>query len=278
MKFTERDVAYHTSIDGELLARVYQPAGSGPFPAVVGVHGGAWTVGDRLSNAAIDSGLAERGVVVVALDFRMPPVGVYPAPVLDVNYAIRWLKANASEFRTQQQLVGGVGTSSGGQTLLLNSLRPRDARYASLDLVSDSDTLVDASLAYVVACWPISDPLARYRMAKTRGLEKLVASHDAYWATEDVMAEGNPQLLLERGDAVDLPPLLVIQGLADENVTPDMAARFTQAYQTAGGSADLEVYPEQPHGFIKNKDESVSGAALDRMYDFILQHSSQISG
>ena len=243
--FSEFDLPYFTSAAGELLAHVYQPSGPGPFPAVVGIHGGAWTGGDRLSNAAIDAYLAERGIVVVALDFRMPPIGIYPAPVLDVNYAIRWLKMHANDFHTSPQLVGGLGTSSGAQTLLLNSLRPRDARYASLRLPSGADALFDASLAYVVVCWPISNPLARYHMAKTRGLEKLIASHHAYFGTEAQMVEGNPQLLLESGESVELPPLLVLQGTADENVTPDMASRFCHAYRLAGGAADLQTYPAQ---------------------------------
>ena len=275
MTFTEYDLPYRTSSEGVLLAHIYQPSGPGPFPAVVGVHGGAWTAGDRLSNAAIDATLAERGILVAALDFRMPPVGIYPAGVLDVNYAIRWLKANASDFRTQPQLIGGLGTSSGGQTLLLNSLLPRDERYSSHRFPSTADSSLDASLAFVVACWPISDPLARYRMAKTRGLEKLVAAHDAYWTSEDLMAEGNPQLLLERGEPVNLPPLLVIQGTADENVTPDMAARFAQAYRTAGGAVDLEVFPGQPHAFIKDSGEPDSAAALDRIHEFIMRQSTQ---
>ena len=273
MTFTEHDRTYRVSAEGELLAHIYQPSGAGPFPAVVGVHGGAWTGGDRLSNAVIDASLAERGILVVALDFRMPPVGVYPAAVLDVNYAIRWLKAYAADFRTKPQLIGGLGTSSGGQTLLLNSLCPRDECYSSLQLPPAADSSLDASLAFVVVCWPISDPLARYGMAKSRGLDKLVAAHDAYWTSEELMAEGNPQLLLERGKPVSLPPLLVIQGSADENVTPDMAVRFTQAYRTAGGAADLEVYDGQPHAFIKDPCEHDSAAAVDRIHEFIMRQS-----
>ena len=56
-----------------LLARFYRPEGAGPFPAVLEVHGGAWTSGDRLNNVAIGDYLAARGIVMLSIDFRMPP-------------------------------------------------------------------------------------------------------------------------------------------------------------------------------------------------------------
>ena len=67
-----------------LLARLYQPIGAGPFPALVEVHGGAWASGDRLNNAPLDEALAKSGIVVLAIDFRMPPQFRYPASTADV--------------------------------------------------------------------------------------------------------------------------------------------------------------------------------------------------
>src|SRR5665213_1231654 len=130
----ESDVEFFRHGDQPLLAHVYRPSGPGPFPALVDVHGGGWTSGDRFQDAAIDAALARAGILVVALDFRMPPDGVYPAPVADVNLAIRWLKVHAAEFATRPELVGGFGSSSGGHTLLLAALRPFDPRYAALTL------------------------------------------------------------------------------------------------------------------------------------------------
>src|SRR4051812_4221642 len=97
-KFTTEDIPYHTVGGETLLAKLYRPQGAGPFPAVVGVHGGAWTSGDRNNNKAIDEALAASGVVVLALDFRLAPKAPYPASVADVNYGTRWLKAHAEKF------------------------------------------------------------------------------------------------------------------------------------------------------------------------------------
>ena len=79
-----------------LLARFYRPQGGGPFPVVLEVHGGAWTMGDRLNNAAIGEHLAAHGIAVLSIDFRMPPAARYPETVADVNFGIRFLKANAA--------------------------------------------------------------------------------------------------------------------------------------------------------------------------------------
>jgi acetyl esterase/lipase len=270
-----RDIEYRRTSEPEkggapLLARLYQPKGAGPFPAVVEVHGGAWASGDRLNNAPLNEALAKSGIVVLAIDFRMPPQHRYPASIADINFATRWLKAHAEEFGSRRELVGGLGTSSGAHQLLLSALKPDDPRYAALPLAGE-----DSRLPYLVLCWPISDPLARYRMVKEKGNTRLVESHDAYWASEAEMAEGNPQLILERGEAsVPLPPAIVVQGLADDNVTPDMADRFAAAYRTRGGSLELHKFEGQPHTFIpRDPGSDASRQATEKLRDFVLKQT-----
>jgi acetyl esterase len=248
-----------------LLARHYRPEGPSPFPAVLDVHGGAWTSGDRLNNVAIGEYLAAQGIVVLSIDFRMPPAARYSETVADVNFGIRFLKANAERFSTRADLVGGLGTSSGGHLLLLNALRPRDPRYAALPLAG-----ADANLAFAVVCWPVADPLARYHAVRERCNERLVEAHHQFWPSEDAMAEGNPQLILERGEAVERPPTLIMQGTADDNLTPDMAANFAAAYTRAGGAISFHRFEGQPHAFIA-RDPAAPDAqrALALIADFI---------
>jgi acetyl esterase len=268
------DVEYRR-IGGEpLLARLYRPkdrvGGAGPFPAVVGVHGGAWTSGDRNNNQAIDQALAAVGVVVLALDFRLAPQAPYPASVADVNYGVRWLKAHAAEFASRPDWVGAVAGSSGAHQMLLSALRPRDPRYAA---VTTSEVAgIDADISYMVACWPIADPLARYRMAVARGNERLVKAHHDYFGNEDAMQEGNPQLILERGEHGKLPPLLMLQGTKDDNVTPDMAAKFAATYRARGGRVVLETFPDQPHTFVTREPSSgESLRAIELIRGFVLR-------
>src|SRR5271165_5084196 len=108
---TVRDIAYRSAASEPLPARLYIPTGRGPFPAVVSVHGGRWVSQSRLTNKVIDRALAEAGTVVMAVDFRMPPVARYPEPIADINFAIRWLKQVAKRLRSDPALVGGIGTS-----------------------------------------------------------------------------------------------------------------------------------------------------------------------
>jgi acetyl esterase/lipase len=209
---------------------------------------------------------------VLALDFRLAPASPYPASVADINLGIRWLKANIAKWGGDASRVGGLGTSSGGHQLWLNVLRPRDPRYSAAKLAGAED--VDASLGFVVVCWPISDPVARYRMARETGNERLVKNHDAFFLTEAAMAEANPQTILENGEARNLPPALLIQGTADANVTPDMADRFVAAYTKAGGRIMLRKFEGQPHTFIpQNPTSPASVEALGLITDFIREQT-----
>jgi acetyl esterase len=251
-----------------MLIRVARPDGDGPFPAIVDIHGGGWVMGDRRQNALIDDTLAAQGIVVAAPEFRMPPAGIYPVSIADVHLAIRWLKANAVALGSKPELVGGLGTSSGGHQLLTCMLSPHDTRYAVLKTPLTES--FDATLAYVVAGWPVADPLRRFQMAKERQVKNLLDAHAAYWPSEAAMAEGNPQILLERGAHAALPPLLVLQGTSDDNLPADMAARFVAAYRKAGGQAALKEFEGQPHTFVTRHPEAeTSKQALQLMADFI---------
>jgi acetyl esterase/lipase len=266
------DLEYGRAGDTPLLARLYRPRGATGFPAIVDVHGGAWVANDRLQNAAMDQVIAAAGTAVLALDFRMAPASPYPASIADINLGIRWLKTNIAKLGGDASRVGGLGTSSGGHQLWLNVLRPRDARYAALTLAGASD--VDASLGFVVVCWPISDPVARYNMARETGNERLVKNHDAFFLTEAAMAEANPQTILESGEARKLPSALLIQGTADANVTPEMADRFVAAYTKAGGRITLRKFEGQPHTFIsQNPTIPASVEALGLITDFIREQT-----
>ena len=266
------DIEYCRVDDNPLLARLYRPRGATGFASIVEVHGGAWTGNDRLANAAIDQVIAAAGTAVLALDFRLAPASPYPASVADINFGIRWLKANIAKWGGDASRVGGLGTSSGGHQLWLNVLRPHDPRYAALKLAGAEG--VDASLGFVVVCWPISDPVARYRMARETGNERLVKNHDAFFLTEAAMAEANPQAILESGKAHNLPPCLLIQGTADANVTPDMADRFVAAYTKAGGRITLRKFEGQPHTFIpQNPTSAASVEALGLITDFIREQT-----
>lgn len=183
---------------------IYRPKGDGPFPALVCVHGGAWVSGDRFATAGFAELVAEKGIVVMAIDTRLAPACPYPASVADVNYATRWLKYHSGRYKVDPDRVGGLGISSGGQLLLLSAMRYNDPRYMIHELQASGKEL-DARLAFVITCSGVLDPLARYRMAEESSNMAIVLCHRAYFGDEKTMEESSPLLILKRGEKTALP-------------------------------------------------------------------------
>jgi len=260
------DVTYRQDKDGSLAARVYLPEKQGPFPALLDVHGGAWTQGGCADNEILDLSLAASGLVVIAIECRKAPRYTYPSQVIDVNYATRWVKAHAGDFNAIPDCIGGLGTSSGGHALLLSAMRPDDAGYGALNLPEGED--MNARLAYLMAAWPVIDPYARYLFAKENNRHFLVDATDAYFLSDDNMKKGNPLFALEQGVALDLPPVLIIQGTGDSNVPLAVVDRFAEAYRAAGGAVDIEWFPDMPHGFAC-KTGTETDRVLEIMKDFV---------
>jgi acetyl esterase len=269
------DVEYLRHGASPLLARIFRPRAAASLPMVVDLHGGAWCRGDRLSDTAINEALARSGVVVAALDFRMPPVAAYPASLADIHYGIRWVKTHAASLGGRADRVGVLGVSSGAHQGMLLAMRPDDQRYAALPLAGGTD----ARVGCVVLCWPVIDPLARYRYAKAlkaKGqpypevVDRVLPCHDDYWKTEEAMAEGNPVLALERGESVELPPALYLQGTRDvAHPRPDLD-RFVTQYRKAGGRVELELFDGEAEGFINKHPESPAAKkALDAIVAFV---------
>ncbi|MCZ6874222.1 MAG: alpha/beta hydrolase [bacterium] len=272
------DVEYLRHGDKPLLAQLFKPRGQGPFPLIVELHGGAWNLGDRLMDTVINEPLAKSGVVVAALDFRVPPEASYPGSPADINYAIRWFKTQAPALGSRSDLVGILGNSSGGHLAMLAGMRPRDPRYAALPLQIGTAS-VDASVRCVIMYGPVINPLGRYHYAqklKAGGkpypelVDLVLPLHDKYWKTEEAMAEGNPVLALERGEQVELPPALYLQGTEDKAHPRVDLDRFVELYRKAGGQVELELFEGEAEGFISRKPSSpAAGQAIQKIITFV---------
>jgi acetyl esterase len=247
-EFQVRDIVYQRFGDKIRLARLYQPAGTGPFPAVLQVHGGAWNNKDRTDGQQTAMDLAGSGILVLSIEFRNAPEAPYPASLQDINYGIRWLKAHSREFGSSPDRVGLYGTSSGGHQVLLAALRPEDARYRVLPLAEAP--AMDAKVAFVVSGWGVLFPLERYKVAKAEGSLDIAKSHDTFFGNEQTQIEATPALIIERGEKVYLPPALVYQGTADEWTTVALAQRFANDYRGAGGTIDLQLLEGERHTFV----------------------------
>lgn len=272
------DVEFLRHGDQPLLARLFQPRGAGPFPLIVQLHGGAWCRGDRLNDNALNEALAKSGVVVAALDFRMPPVAPYPASVADIHYGIRWLKARAKKMGSRPDLVGIMGSSSGGHQAILVAMRPGDSRYSAINPPTGAPS-VDASVRCVIMCWPVIDPLGRYHYAKSLKnsgkpypelVDRVLPCHDQFWQTEEAMSDGSPVRILERGERIELPPALYLQGTSDQAHPRPNLDRFIELYRKAGGRVDLELFEGAAEGFVgKDLDSPAAARAVERIIEFV---------
>ncbi len=287
--FDMEDVEYLRHGDISLHARLLRPQGTGPFPAVIELHGGVWTENGRTRSKAHHEWLARHGIAVAALDFRQG-AGGYPHSLADINYAIRWVKTNPALLGTRADLVGIIGSSSGGHLAMLTAMRPADPRYAAIPLPPYSPKpnapQVDASVKCIVMFWPVINPLGRHHNAR-----RLADAPDppdwpprtmrlsmAYWQSEAAMSEGSPLLALERGEKVAMPPALWIQGTNDlihdytdphSGFSGSEAARFIDRYQRVGGRAELEYYDAPLHFTSEHPELPQSVAAMQRVTAFI---------
>ena len=72
-----------------------------------------------------------------------------------------------------------------------------------------------------------------------------------------------------------MPPMLVMQGTKDNNLTDDMTAGFAAAYAIRGGKVAFESFPGQPHAFIPNAPAAPDSLhALDLIKRFIHRHTA----
>lgn len=123
-----RDVAYTPPAwPRQLAGDLYRPAGQGPYPGVLVVHGGGWEGRDRDDMAFIAERLARRGYLAFSIQHRFAPAFTFPAQVHDVQQAIRWLRGNAKTLDLDPARIGGFGYSSGGHLVsLVGMIGPDD--------------------------------------------------------------------------------------------------------------------------------------------------------
>ncbi len=246
----------------QLMARVYQPQGTGPFPTVLDLHGGAWNRKDRFANEPMDRAVAGSGVLVVAIDLTLAPQAPYPASIQDANYGVRWLKSRAASWNGDGSRIGVLGSSTGGHIAELLGMRPRDPRYNSIPLPSAPNA--DAAIAYIATRSPISDPYARFQQAERMKRAEMIQASRTFFDPWETIFEANPQLILERREAQALPPLLIMQGELDDNVLPALQEKFAATYKAAGGDCELHVFAGCEHEWVAKP-----GPQTDRAHEMV---------
>ena len=125
----QTDIEYGRAAGESLKLDAYVPEGAGPFPAVILVHGGGWTTGDKNGGARkgfmypMHAPLEKAGFAWFTINYRLAPAHRYPACIEDVETAIRWVKANAAKYRIDARRIALSGESAGGHLVALAAVR-----------------------------------------------------------------------------------------------------------------------------------------------------------
>lgn len=229
-------VTYGNANDEDLILDVYQPAASAaPLPAVILIHGGAGSFGDRTDMVDNAQGLAAAGYVAFNIEYRLLQDGKNPwsAQLDDAQLAVRWIRANAAEYNVDPDRICSLGHSFGAQLAALLGVR---------DTPTDTDLTLGEYSSRVTCVVDIAGSIDPRQPESDETLQPLMTL--LYGGTPDEVPEtyhdASP-LLQVTGDTA---PFLIFHGADDEMVSVEQARAMVDALHKAGVEV---VYAEYPH-------------------------------
>jgi acetyl esterase/lipase len=169
---TRAGVVYATHDGVSLAGDLYLPAGAGPFPALVAVHGGGWQAGVRSAFQYWGPWLAERGYVLFAISYRLAKKGqkTFPQAVHDVLAAVQFVRGNAGQFKVDPERIGLFGASAGAHLASLAALGGNAAVFKGAypqDAHASVSTKVKA-LVGVYGVYDVAEMWQRYQLQSPR--------------------------------------------------------------------------------------------------------------
>ncbi|MGX5656655.1 alpha/beta hydrolase fold domain-containing protein [Geodermatophilus nigrescens] len=247
---------------------LYLPAGDGPHPVVLFLHGGGWRLGSRRSGGpafparTLFERAAAAGIAVASADYRLSGEARWPAQLSDAKAAVRWLRARAHELGIDGDRVAAWGESAGGHLAALLGL------VTDPELEGDVGVTGPSSAVVAVAAWyPPTDLVgfagdvgADPADATTREAQLLgAAPADA----PDAAAEASPLTHVSAG----APPFLLLHGRADRFVPCVQSERLADALRAAGADVALHTYAGADHMWLGAPEAAAD--ALDRTVAFL---------
>ncbi|PFG73845.1 alpha/beta hydrolase [Tepidiforma thermophila] len=225
---------------GEIPAKIFTPAGQGPFPLVVYFHGGGWVIGSPATHTKLCAELAEgAGAVVVSVHYRLAPEHTPPAQLDDCVAAVRWAVDHAAELNADGSRFALAGDSAGGNLAACAALRLRDegGPQARLQLLLYAALTGNNDLPSVIE--------------NAEG--KILTRQMMDWFYRHYLSGGadpnDPYIFPIHGDLRGLPPAHLIVGTLDPLL--DDSKLYAEALQKAGVPAKLSIYQDQPHIFLQ---------------------------
>jgi acetyl esterase/lipase len=232
--------------DADLTLDLAMPAdGNGPFPAVVCIHGGGWVEGDRKQMAQTIHALARRGYVAVSPDYRLAPHDRFPAAIEDCKAAVRWLRANARQYKIDPDHVGAVGFAAGGHLACLLGLTDKDDGLDGDGGNADQSSRVQA----VVSFFGPTDLAAKDWNLNVTAKNLIPLLGGTADDKPEAYRKASPLTYASKNAA----PLLIFHGSDDKVVPLEQSRALAKKINEAGGFAHLVVLDGEGHGFQPEK-------------------------
>lgn len=255
-----RDVAYQ-QLPGYIpqIVDIYVPAGKGPHPLVLYIHGGGWMAGHtRHSGAlanfpAVLAELASEGFTVASVEYRLSGEARFPAQLQDVKAALRFLGAHAERYKIDPSRVAVWGGSAGGHLAALTAVTCHDA---SLDPAAAKDICPTAAVTWY-GVYDFAPMAAARRDDKPTPVEALLGC--AGTCSADKYAEASPVTYIDSKD----PPFLIIAGTDDHTVPPDQSREGEARLKAAGVPVKAIFIPGVDHSFIGKTPAQTREATLE---------------
>ena len=259
----EENITYGKVGDLELKLDLAQPAGKGPFPAIVCIHGGGWRQGSRASYKALIQEAAKRGYVAVTVTYRLVKAkqdggfeNQFPCQVNDVKCAVRWLRSQAEKYQVDPQRIGAIGGSAGGHLTLMLALTDEKANLEGSGGSADRSSRIQAAVNFF-------GPTDMALLHKTSpGAAPIAAAFLGGPPEEqkEVYQQSSPLTYVSEDD----PPVLTIHGEVDKLVPLEQAKLLDEKMKAAGLSHTLVVIEGQAHGFQGAGQQQ----AIDATFEF----------
>ncbi|MEM6912890.1 MAG: alpha/beta hydrolase [Pseudomonadota bacterium] len=230
------NIAYADDSAAQVLD-VFMPEGEGPFPTVILIHGGAFMMGSKEMDYSHAKVLVENGYVAISINYRLSGEAVFPAAVHDCKAAIRFVRANAEQFKVDPDRIGAWGASAGGN---LTAMMATSAGDAFADGGVGDHTDVPANIQAGINWFgPINfqtmvpEGLALgFQDDYNVDLESAyvgVAADDP--ANAEIVARANPTTYLDPSD----PPIWIVVGDADPLIPYTQSVNFYEAAKATLG-------------------------------------------
>ncbi|WP_417385349.1 alpha/beta hydrolase fold domain-containing protein [Gimesia sp.] len=215
--------------------------GETPRPAIIFVHGGGWSSGDK-ARGIFRSGpveYAKLGYVCISVNYRLSDEEPFPACLQDVKCAVRWLRAHADRYNVDPNRIGGYGNSAGAHLVSLLGLVDENQKLEGDGPWQDQSSLLNAVCVSAIPTDFVNWPGG---IRNQRTVFKLLNSKDT--GLEELAIQASPISYVSK----NAPPFLVFQGAGDRIVDVSQADSFVAALKAAGaGDITYQRYPNANH-------------------------------